>query len=121
VETASARLGGAHTLNYTFHQTTIQKWQISLENLATPMGAPYTKMKVRADTPLTREDFAVHPTQLYNNIAENLRVRQIRRKEARDQINNILEARNIPIIALLSVSFAVSIVILGFCVYLSRH
>jgi hypothetical protein len=85
------------------------------------MGAPYTKMKVKADTPLTREDFAVHPTQLYNNIAENLRVRQIRKKEARKEINNILETRNIPIIVLLSVSFAMSLVILGFCVYLSRH
>jgi hypothetical protein len=37
VDTASARLGGAHTLNYTFHQTMIQKWQIALEKLATPM------------------------------------------------------------------------------------
>jgi hypothetical protein len=42
------------------------------------MGAPYTKMKVKAVMPLTREDFAMHPTQLYNNIMENLRVWQIR-------------------------------------------
>jgi hypothetical protein len=79
VDTASARLGGAHILNYTFHQTSIKKWQIALEKLITPMGVPYTKMKVNADTPLTREDFATHPMQLYNNIAENLRIRQIRK------------------------------------------
>jgi uncharacterized membrane protein len=78
-------------------------------------------MKVKADTPLMREDFATHPTQLYNNIAENLRVRQIRKKEARKEIEEILGTRNLPFIILLSVSFAMSLIVMGFCVYLSRY